>query len=145
MADIRGCKVPEDRYYWPEKHVWARLEPDGTVTIGITDAAQQLAKGIVSVTPRGVGRMVQRGKSAGTLESGKWVGPVVSPVSGEIVAVNEAAIANPKLINEDPYGDGWFVRLRPIDWESESQLLVTGPAAVEAYRQVLEQEGIACA
>lgn len=51
MSDVRGCRVPEDLYYWPEKHVWARPEPDGTVTIGITDAAQHLAKTIISVTP----------------------------------------------------------------------------------------------
>lgn len=70
---------------------------------------------------------------------------MTSPVSGEIVAVNEEAIANPKLLNEDPYGAGWFARIRPDDWNSESQLLVTGPQAVEAYRQVLEQEGISCA
>jgi glycine cleavage system H protein len=144
MAEVHGCSIPEDRYYWPEKHVWARPEPDGTVTIGITDVAQHLARTIISVTPRGVGRKVQRGKSAGTLESGKWVGPVTSPISGEIVAVNDAAIADPKLLNQDPYGAGWFARLRPDDWENESQLLVTGPEAVEAYRKVLEQEGISC-
>jgi len=56
MAEIRGCNIPEDLYYWPEKHVWARPEDDGTVTIGITDVAQHLAKGIISVTPKKVGR-----------------------------------------------------------------------------------------
>lgn len=145
MAQVRGCNIPEDRYYWPEKHVWAREEPDGTVTIGITDVAQHLAKTIISVTPRGVGRTVQRGKSAGTLESGKWVGPVTSPVSGPIIAVNDAAVANPTLLNQDPYGAGWFVRIQPDDWASESKLLVTGQEAIEAYRRVLEQEGIECA
>jgi glycine cleavage system H protein len=145
MAEVRGCQIPEDLYYWPDKHVWARPEPDGTVTIGITDTAQHLAKTIISVTPRGVGRSVQRGRSAGTLESGKWVGPVTSPVSGEIVAVNEAAVANPRLLNDDPYGAGWFARIRPSDWATESRELVTGIAAVAAYRDVLEREGISCA
>jgi glycine cleavage system H protein len=145
MAEVRGCQIPEDLYYWPEKHVWARPEPDGTVTIGITDTAQHLAKTIISVTPRGVGRTVQRGGSAGTLESGKWVGPVTSPVSGEIVAVNDAAVANPRLLNDDPYGVGWFARIRPSDWASESRELVTGADAVAAYRDVLDREGISCA
>ena len=67
--------------------------------IGITDVAQNLAKGIVNVTPKDVGRKVQKGKSAGTLESGKWVGPVTSPVTGEIVEVNEAVRGKPALIN----------------------------------------------
>lgn len=145
MTDVKGCNIPEDLHYWTEKHVWVRPESDGTVTIGITDVAQNLAKGIISVTPKGIGRSLQRGKSAGTLESGKWVGPVSTPVSGEIVAVNDLLLASPKLINEDPYGDGWFARLRPTDWENERATLVTGAAGVEAYRKLLEAEGISCA
>jgi glycine cleavage system H protein len=89
MATVRGCNIPEDRFYWVEKHVWARPEAEGMVTIGITDVAQNMAKGIVNATPKEAGRTVQKGKSAGTLESGKWVGPVTSPVTGEIVEVNE--------------------------------------------------------
>lgn len=144
MAEINGCNIPEELYYWPEKHVWARLEDDGTVTIGITDVAQHLAKGIISVTPKKVGRPLQRGKSAGTLESGKWVGPVNTPISGELVAVNTELQTNPGLINQDPYGAGWFARIRPSDWETEKAQLATGPEGVEAYRQFLEAEGISC-
>jgi glycine cleavage system H protein len=142
MAKVRGCNIPEDRHYWVEKHAWARLEADGTVTIGITDVAQNLAKGIVNATPKDVGRTVQKGKSAGTLESGKWVGPVTSPVSGEIVAVNDALKTKPAIINSDPYGDGWFVRIKPIDWAGESVSLVTGDAAVIAYQKFLEEQNI---
>ncbi len=142
MATVRGCNIPEDRYYWVEKHAWATLEADGTVKIGITDVAQNLAKGIVNVTPKEAGRMVQKGKSAGTLESGKWVGPVTSPVTGEIVEVNEAAKAKPSLINEDPYGAGWFVKIKPTDWAGESASLVTGEAAVEAYRKFMEEQNL---
>ncbi|RMF29311.1 MAG: glycine cleavage system protein H [Chloroflexi bacterium] len=145
MAEINNCHIPEDLYYWPEKHVWARPEEDGTVTIGITDVAQHLAKGIINVTPKKVGRKLKRGRSAGTLESGKWVGPVTTPVTGEIVAVNETLKANPGLVNEDPYGAGWFARIKPADWETESQDLVTGAEGIEAYRRFLESEGISCA
>lgn len=144
MAKIHGCSIPENLYYWPEKHVWARPEADGTITIGITDAAQHLAKGIINVTPKQVGRKLKRGKSAGTLESGKWVGPVSTPVSGEIVAVNETLKANPGLINEDPYGEGWFAHIQPVDWEADSAQLATGTEGIEAYRQFLESEGISC-
>ena len=142
MATVRGCNIPEDRFYWVEKHVWARLEDDGTVTIGITDAAQNMAKGIVNATPKEAGRTVQRGKSAGTLESGKWVGPVTSPITGEIAAVNETMKAKPSLINSDPYGEGWFVRVKPTDWAGESVSLVTGDTAVAAYQKFMEEQNL---
>lgn len=144
MAQVRGCNIPEDRYYWVEKHAWALPQADGTVTIGITDVAQHMAKGIINATPKEVGRSVQKGKSAGTLESGKWVGPVTSPVTGEIVTVNEAVKARPALINEDPYGEGWFVKVKPADWAGESAALVTGEAGVAAYQKFLEEQGIQC-
>jgi glycine cleavage system H protein len=142
MTMIRGCEIPEDRYYWVEKHAWARLEADGTVTIGITDVAQHLARGIVNATPKDVGRTVQKGKSVGTLESGKWVGPVTSPVTGEIVAINETMKGRPSLINSDPYGEGWFVRIKPVDWSGESAALVTGNAALAAYRKFMEEQNL---
>ena len=142
MAIVRGCNIPEDRYYWVEKHVWARLETDDTVTIGITDVAQNMAKGIVNATPKDAGRTVQKGKSAGTLESGKWVGPVTSPVTGEIAEVNEMMKGKPSLINSDPYGEGWFVRIKPTDWAGESASLVTGDAAIAAYQKFMEEQNI---
>jgi glycine cleavage system H protein len=142
MATVRGCNIPEDRYYWVEKHAWARPEADGMVTIGITDVAQHMAKGIVNATPKEPGRTVQKGKSAGTLESGKWVGPVTSPITGEIVMVNEAVKVKPALINEDPYGEGWFVKIKPTDWAGESAALVTGDAAVAAYQKFMEEQNI---
>jgi glycine cleavage system H protein len=144
MTEVRGCNIPDDRYYWVEKHAWVQLEADGTVRLGITDVAQHMAKGIINATPKDVGRKVKKGKSAGTLESGKWVGPVTSPVTGEIVEINEAVTANPALINEDPYGEGWFVKVQPADWDGESADLVTGAAGVEAYQKFLEAEGISC-
>lgn len=144
MTEVRGCNLPADRYYWVEKHAWARPEADGTVTIGITDVAQHMAKGIINATPKDVGRTVKQGKSAGTLESGKWVGPVTSPVTGEIVEVNEAVKTKPALINNDPYGEGWFVKVRPEDWDGESGILVTGEAGVAAYQKFLEEQGIQC-
>ena len=142
MATVRGCNIPEDRYYWVEKHTWATLEADGIVKIGITDVAQNLAKGIVNVTPKDVDRKVKKGKSAGTLESGKWVGPVTSPLTGVIVEVNEAVKAKPALINEDPYGEGWFVKIKPDDWDGENGDLVTGEAAVAAYQKFMEEQDL---
>lgn len=140
---IRGCDIPEDLFYLVERHVWARRDGE-VVTVGLSDVAQNLAKTMVAVTPKGAGRRVAKGKSLATVESSKWVGPVPSPVSGEIVAVNDAVVASPPTLNRDPYGEGWIARVRPDDWDADAGDLVTGAEGVEAYRRFLEQEGIAC-
>jgi glycine cleavage system H protein len=144
MATANNCNVPEDLMYWVKEHVWVRPEADGTITIGMTDAAQHLAGIIVTATPQRVGKKVRKGRSTGTVESGKWVGPIKSPVTGEIIAANEALLADPKILNSDPYGAGWFVRMRPRDWEGEKGNLVTGAEAVTQYEAFLKEEGIDC-
>lgn len=143
MSDT-GCLLPEDLYYWPEKHVWARPEPDGLVVVGMTDVAQSLAGKIIVVNLRSLGKTLARGKSAGTLESGKWVGSIPTPVAGEVLAVNEAVTASPTTINADPYGDGWLIRVKPADWEADARELLHGPEGVRIYRERLEAEGITC-
>mgnify|MGYP000527661450 CR=1 FL=1 len=143
MATVNNCNIPEDLYYVIEKHVWARFESDA-ITVGITDVAQNLAKTIISVTPRKVGKEVTQGKSLATVESGKWVGAVPSPVSGAIIEVNQSVISDPRKINDDPYGEGWIARLQPSDWDGESSALATGAEGVEAYKGFLDAEGIVC-
>ena len=143
MATVSNCNLPEDLYYVVEKHVWARHD-DGVVTVGLTDVAQNLAKGIISVSPKKVGRRVEAGKSVATVESSKWVGPVPSPVNGEIIEVNDAAVADPGIVNRDPYGEGWIAKVRPDDWAGESAGLATGDAGIAAYTAFLEKEGITC-
>ncbi len=144
MSEVNGCNIPEDLYYWPEKHIWVSPAGDGTVRVGVTDVAQSLAKTIISALPKAAGKPTRKGRSLGTIESGKWVGPVTSPVSGEIVEVNPALASDPSIVNRDPYGTGWFSRIDPEDWEGESADLVTGAAGVEAYRAFLDAEGIRC-
>lgn len=145
MALCNNCNVPEDLYYWPEKHVWARPEADGTVTIGITDAAQHLAGAIVTATPKEAGKPLKKGKSAGTVESGKWVGPVTAPLSGVIVAANAEVKAKPSILNTDPYGAGWYIRVKPDNWEADKADLVTGATAIEKYTAFLVEQKIDCA
>jgi glycine cleavage system H protein len=143
MTLVNNCNLPEDLYYVVEKHVWARRDGE-LLTVGMTDVAQNLANAIVAVTSKAVGVTVKKGRNIATVESGKWVGAVPAPVSGEIVAVNDALAASPGLINSDPYGAGWVVRLRPSDWEADAADLVTGPEGVEAYRRFLDAAGISC-
>lgn len=145
MAVIRNCSIPEELYYLAgDKLVWARFEDDGTVMTGVPDPGQAIAGKVVAVTPKKLGRTIARGKSLGTLESGKWVGPIPAPVSGEIIAINEAVTNNPGLINADPYGEGWICSLRPTNVEEDKAELVTGRAAVEAFERLMEEKDISC-
>lgn len=143
MAVVNNCNLPEDLYYLVERHVWARPE-DGLVVVGITDVAQNLAKTIISVTPKALGKTVRKAQNVATVESGKWVGPVPAPVAGEIVEINDAVISSPSTINADPYGAGWIAKLRASDWDADSADLATGPDGLETYRGFLDSEGIAC-
>ncbi|MGA7799957.1 MAG: glycine cleavage system protein GcvH [Gammaproteobacteria bacterium] len=141
MGAVRGCNIPEDLFYNVDNNVWARPESDGTVTIGLTSYACSLAGTIVSYTPKKVGKDVKKDKSCATVESGKWVGPAKTPVAGEVVATNEAVAAKPGLINEDPYGEGWLVKIKAADWSGESGELKTGADALSALEAKMEAEG----
>jgi glycine cleavage system H protein len=143
VALVNNCNLPDDLYYVVAKHVWARRDGE-LVTVGMTDVAQNLAKTIIAVTPKAPGKVVAKGRNIATVESGKWVGPVPAPVSGEIVEVNTALPASPSLINSDPYGEGWVARLRPADWDTDAADLVSGPEGIEDYRRFLDEQGIAC-
>lgn len=141
MGAVRGCNIPEDLMYNVDNNVWVRKEDDGTVTIGMTSYACSLAGTIVSYTPKKVGKDVKKDKSCATVESGKWVGPVKTPVAGEVTAINDAVAAKPGLINEDPYGDGWLVKVKPSDWDGESGDLVTGAAAMSTFEAKMDADG----
>lgn len=141
MATVRGCVFPENLYYNVESNVWCRLESDGTVTVGMTGYAVSLAGQIVAFTPKAVGKRVEQDRSVATVESGKWVGPVKAPVSGEVVAVNATLDTQPSLANDDPYEEGWMVRMRPGDWGGEVATLLTGDAARAAFEAKMEAEG----
>ena len=143
MASVKNCNLPDDLYYNVENNVWARKEADGTVTIGMTAYACALAGEVVAYTPKKVGRSVELNKSAATLESGKWVGPVKTPVAGEVVAINDAVSANPKSINADPYGNGWLVKIKPASWEGDAASLVTGAAVTKAFEAKMAADGFA--
>jgi glycine cleavage system H protein len=122
--------VPEDLQY-TRSHEWVRTEDD-TATIGITDYAQEELGDIVFVELPEEGATFDAGDSFGTVESVKAVSDLYAPVGGEVVEVNEALNDNPEKINEDPYGDGWFVKLRV---SGEGDLL-----SASDYEQLLEEE-----
>lgn len=141
MGAVRGCNIPEDLVYNIENNVWARKEADGNITVGLTAYACSLAGEIVAYTPKKAGKEIAQDKSCATVESGKWVGPVKTPVTGEVVAVNTAVQAKPGLINKDPYGEGWVVKLKPTNWGGESGNLKTGADALKAFEAKMQAEG----
>ena len=103
--------IPEDVKYHAE-HMWARVEGD-LVVVGVTDFAQKLAGDIVYVDLPMEGDDVTKDKPFGTLETGKWVGKVYAPVSGEVEEYNEEVEDDALIINEDPYKGGWIIKIKP--------------------------------
>jgi glycine cleavage system H protein len=122
--------IPEDLQY-TKSHEWVRIEGD-TATIGITDHAQDELGDLVFVELPEEGDTFDAGESFGTVESVKAVSDLYAPVGGEVVEVNSALEDAPENINEDPYGEGWIVKLRTTD---EADLL-----SPEEYEKVVEEE-----
>jgi glycine cleavage system H protein len=124
---------PAELKYHPE-HDWARIEGD-TATLGITWYAQDALGEIVHFEPPEAGGSVAMGESYGEVESVKAVSDLIAPLSGEILEVNPALDDTPETINEDPYGEGWLIRIRMSEPGEIDQLL-----DVDAYRKLLEEQ-----
>lgn len=120
---------------YASSHEWARLEEDGTVTIGITDHAQEALGDVVYVEAPEVGTALAAGDEAGVVESVKAASDIYAPISGEVVAVNEVLEEEPETVNSDPYTDGWFYKLQPNDVSELDKLLTA-----DEYDQQCEDE-----
>ncbi|MDN0075524.1 glycine cleavage system protein GcvH [Crenobacter sp. SG2303] len=107
-------QIPAELKY-VESHEWLRLETDGTVTVGITDHAQELLGDVVFVELPKVGATLARDEQAGVVESVKAASDVYSPIAGEVVAVNEGLEAEPEQANTAPYAEGWFFKIKPAN------------------------------
>jgi glycine cleavage system H protein len=128
-------EIPGDLKFM-KSHEWARVEDKGTVTCGISDQAQGLLGDLVYVELPSVGDTVKAGNACAVVESVKAASDVYAPVSGEIVAVNEALPDKPETINEDAYGDGWLFVIKP-DNLAEDQEELLDP---DAYAELIESE-----
>ena len=104
-------------------HEWVRIEQDGTVTVGISDHAQDLLGDIVFVELPDIGAQMNAEDEVAIVESVKAASDVYSPVSGEIIEVNELLLDNPETINESPYSDGWFYKIQPDNLDEINELL----------------------
>ena len=125
--------IPTNLKY-AESHEWARDEGDGTVTVGISDHAQDSLGDVVYVELPEVGASVSAGEEAGVVESVKAASDIYTPVSGEIVAINEALEDAPETINGSPYDDGWFFKVKMSDPAELESLL-----DAEAYGSVADE------
>jgi glycine cleavage system H protein len=124
---------PEDLRYHRE-HDWARVEGD-TATLGITWYAQDALGELVHFEPPEEGAQVAKDESYGEVESVKAVSDVIAPLSGEVIEVNQAIVEAPETVNEDPYGNGWLVKIRLSEPSEVDDLL-----DVAAYRQLLDEQ-----
>jgi len=119
---------------YTKEHEWVRVEGD-LATVGITDYAAEQLGDIVFVELPDTGRALVRADAVGVIESVKAVSDLVAPLSGEVVAVNQKVVDAPETVNEDPYGDGWLIRIHLSDPSEVDSLL-----DLAAYRQVLAEQ-----
>lgn len=143
MATVRGCNLPDDLLYDVQSHIWFRELDDGNVKVGMTAVATAMAGRLVAFTPKSVGKEVKAGKSCATVESGKWVGPAKVAAGGTVVEINETLVATPSLANEDPYGRGWLLVLKPDNWAEVKPTLVPGTQVAGPYEAKMTADGFA--
>lgn len=129
MADFPG----ELKYL--ATHEWVRLADDGTVTVGISDHAQEALGDVVYVELPDVGQELEVGGEAAVVESVKAASDVYAPISGEVIEINEALEDAPEKVNESPYGEGWFFRIQPSSAAELDRLL-----DATAYQAICEKE-----
>lgn len=126
--------IPDELRY-TEEHEWASMGEDGIVEIGITDYAQDSLGEIVFVELPSEGDEISIGDPFGGVESTKAVSDLYAPLSGEVVEINEELLESPEIINEDPYGKGWIIRVKPYDEDEYENLM-----DYSEYKDFLEEE-----
>jgi glycine cleavage system H protein len=127
-------QTPSELKY-ASSHEWARLEEDGTVTVGITDHAQEALGDVVFVELPDVGTVLAAADDAGVVESVKAASDIYAPIGGEVIEINERLEDEPETVNADPYNDGWFYKLKPSDTSELEALL-----SAEDYQSQCEDE-----
>ena len=130
--NVHGFDFPAALHYHVEHQTWARVEADGTATVGITALGIRLSGEIYMCRPKAVGQAVEQGRSVAVVELAKAIVAVKSPLSGTVVDVNALLAETPELVHQDPYGRGWIARLAPSAWEAERAALVHGKAVAAA-------------
>jgi glycine cleavage system H protein len=131
-------EIPDDLRFTKE-HEWIRVE-SGRCKVGVTDYAQKSLHEVVYVDLPQVGKLLKQTESFGTVESVKAVSELYSPVSGEIVERNEKLVQSPELVNQDPYGAGWIVIVKPSRLEDDMKPLLTAQSYVDYLKELTKKK-----
>jgi glycine cleavage system H protein len=132
MAKVDKYELPDELYYDRKDHLWSRIE-NGNVRVGLDSFGQQAAGTVAYIKLMPVGRPVRKGRAFGSLEAGKYIGPLRAPVNGKLIEHNQAVLQDPPLVNKDPYGQGWFVVIEPSNLEEDIQDLAHGNQAITEW------------
>ena len=141
---IEGCEFPDNLLYDGEGLVWVRVEPSGELRLGITSIHAAIGGRLTKVAGKSAGVAYDLGRSIGTVESGKYFGPIRTPITGVILEINPIVLDRPRTLSEAPYTDGWFARLRPTRWGEEHSVLHRARAAKEALRAQITSLKVRC-
>lgn len=133
LVVVRGYPVALDCAYHPETHVWAKARPDGRVRLGLDALGAETTGTLAQLALVPAGTTLRCGEPLGTLEAEKFVGPLATPLSGTVLAINDAVVADPGIVERDPFGEGWMVELEVSGTEAEWAALVRGAQAVPAW------------
>lgn len=125
MVEIEGYNLPDELYYTRD-HTWARVEHDGTITVGMDAYGAKAAGNIEFIDLPMEDDEFEIGEAFGSLESAKWVGGLLMPVGGTVIAVHEDIEDDLGLISKDPYGEGWLIKVKPSSPKDELKTLVHG-------------------
>jgi glycine cleavage system H protein len=147
MAKYKDIEMPADLYYFnSDNHIWAKIEEGNKVRCGIDQFGQKAAGTVAYVKTKPAGGKVIKGRALGTIEAGKYIGPVRAPVNGTIVEVNQDVLDNPNLINTDSYGKGWLVLIEADNLQEDLKDLIHGEEDVQKWLEAdykkYEEEGL---
>jgi glycine cleavage system H protein len=129
---------PPELYYESQGRFWVRVEGE-IATIGLTELALETFGDIAYISTIGAGQSVERGQMLGSIEAAKMVDDLVIPISGNILAFNEEVQRNPGVINADPYGAGWLIKVKPSSWDRDEASLIHGLALEPWIKEQLER------
>jgi glycine cleavage system H lipoate-binding protein/TusA-related sulfurtransferase len=141
---IDHCEFPDDLLYDRDGLVWSRLLDSGDVLVGITSIYAAVAGRVTKVTSKPLGTKWDQGSAVGFLESGKYFGPIRAPVGGVLRAINETVVMKPRTITDAPYGNGWFARLRPANFEGDRKALWAAADAKEVLSKQIAALRVRC-
>ncbi|RMG68524.1 MAG: glycine cleavage system protein H [Calditrichaeota bacterium] len=134
MFKIRHYELHPELFYDPDTHLWLRVEGN-RARVGLDPLEQETRGAFVVIQLAKPGQKLSRGEAMGTVEAEKYVGSLQAPVSGRVAAVNPAVLTNPRLVNSDPYGEGWLLELEMSNFQSERAHLLTGEETLRDWYQ----------